>query len=204
MFKLALFSLEKIINAYLQLDSESIQRLSHLENKIIKVQITDWNIEFFILSNKKGLQLASISKKEPDTIISSTLLDLFKIICTKGSSSTLSQNQVKIIGDNSIGEQIRSILTGINIDWEEHLSQITGDILAHQVRVQVKHVANFGKFVFETLRINIQDYLQNESQVILSSEEVESFIQSVTDLKQSVDYTEARIQRLMIKRSSAA
>lgn len=201
MFQLALFSLEKIINAYLQLDSDSIQRLSYLENKIIKVQITDWNAEFFILPNKKGLQLAIISKKEPDAIISSTLLNFFKIICKKSSSSVLFKNKVGVSGDNRISKQIFDILTGIHIDWEEHLSQITGDILAHQVRVQVKRVTKFGKLFFGTLRTNIQDYLQNESQVTLSLEEVEPFIQSVTDLQYNVDCTEARIQRLMIKRS---
>ena len=204
MFQLALFSLEKIINAYLQLDSDSIQRLSYLENKIIKVQITDWNTEFFMLPNKKRLQLVAISKKEPDTIISSTLLNFFKTICTKDSSSALFKNQIEISGDNGIGEQIRNVLTGIHIDWEEHLSQITGDILAHQIKVQVKHVAKFGKFFFRTLKMNIQDYLQHESQVTLSSEEVESFIQSVTDLQYNVDCIEAQIQRLMIKRSPAA
>ena len=202
MFILALFSLEKIINAYLQLDSDSIQRLFYLENKIIKVRITDWDTEFFILPTKKGLQLTAISTKEPNTIISGTLLNFFKIGCVKGSSFTLFKNQVEISGDTNVGEQIRNVLTSIDIDWEEHLSKITGDILAHQVGVQVKRVANFGKFALETLKINIQDYLQNESQVTLSSEEVKSFIQSVTDLKHSVDCAEARIQRLMIKRSS--
>ncbi|WP_304985835.1 ubiquinone biosynthesis accessory factor UbiJ [Coxiella-like endosymbiont] len=204
MFTLVLSRLEKIINAYLELDSNRVQRLSLLENKIIKVQIIDWNTEFFILPTKKGLQLTAASKKEPDTIISGTLLNLFKTVCTKGSSSALFKNQVEISGDTWIGEQIRDILTGIDIDWEEHLSKITGDILAHQIGLQVRRVANFGKFALETFRMDVQDYLQNESQIMPSSEEVEFFIQSVTDLQHNVDRVEARIQRLMIKRNLTA
>lgn len=200
MFTLALSSLEKIINAYLQLDSDRVQRLSLLENKIIKVRIIDWNTEFFILPTKKGLQLTAASKKEPDTIISGTLLNLFKTGCAKGSSSALFKNQVEISGDTWVGEQIRDILTGIDIDWEEHLSKITGDILAHQIGLLVRGAANFGKFALETFRMDIQDYLQNESQIMPSSEEIEFFIQSVTDLKHDVDRAEARIQRLTIKR----
>ena len=202
MFTLALSILEKAINAYLQLDSDSFQQLSRLENKIIKLRITDWNIEFFILSTKKGFQLTTFSTKEANTIIHGTLFDLFKVSCVKGSSSVLFKNQVEINGDIYVGEQIREILVGIDIDWEEYLSKITGDILAHQAGIRVRRVVNFGKFALETCRMNIQDYLQNESQVMPSSEEVESFIQSITELQYSIDRADARVQRLLLTKKA--
>lgn len=43
MFTLLLSSFEKIINSYVKLDSECMQRLFLLENKIIQVQIIDGN-----------------------------------------------------------------------------------------------------------------------------------------------------------------
>ena len=198
MFKLALSGLEKIINTYLRLDSDSFQRLSYLENKIIKIQIIDWNIEFFILFTKKGLQLMAFSKKEANTIIYGTLFNLFKASCIKGSSSVLFKNKVEIDGDIYAGEQIWDILTSIDIDWEEQLSKIIGDILAHQVGIHVRRFVNFRQFALKTFRMNLQDYLQNESQVMPSSEEIESLIQSITDLQYSIDRAEARIQCLLL------
>ncbi|WP_264435796.1 ubiquinone biosynthesis accessory factor UbiJ [Coxiella endosymbiont of Dermacentor marginatus] len=190
-----------MINAYLKLDSDSVQQLSHLKNKIIKIRITDWNTEFFILLTKKGLQLTASSNKEADIIIYGTLLNLFKICCAKkDSSATLFKNRVEINGDTHVGEQILKILINVEIDWEEHLSKITGDILAHQVGIHIRRIANFGKFILKTLRMNIQDYLQNESQVTPSSEEVESLTRSITDLRYSVDRAESQVLSLLTKK----
>ncbi len=201
MFTLVLARLEKMINAYLKLDSDSVQQLSHLKNKIIKIRITDWNTEFFILLTKKGLQLTASSNKEADIIIYGTLLNLFKICCAKkDSSATLFKNRVEINGDTHVGEQILKILINVEIDWEEHLSKITGDILAHQVGIHIRRIANFGKFILKTLRMNIQDYLQNESQVTPSSEEVESLTRSITDLRYSVDRAESQVLSLLTKK----
>lgn len=202
MFTLVLAGLEKMINAYVQLDSNSIQRLSHLKNKIIKIQITDWNTEFFIFLTEKGLQLTASSNKEADIIIYGTLLNLFKTCCAKNSSSTtFFKNRVEISGDTRVSEQIREILINVDIDWEEHLSKITGDILAHQVGIHIRRIVNFGKFTLKTIRMNIRDYLQNESQVTPSSEEVESFIRSITDLQYSADRAESQALRLLPKRN---
>lgn len=197
MFTLALSSLEKIINTYLQLDPESVQRLSVLQGKIIKVRIVNWKTSFFIVITKKELKLTTTSKKNPDIIISGNLLNLFKTAWAKGSSPAFFKNQIKITGKTEIGEKIRDILVNINIDWEEYLSKITGDILAHQIGLYIKRTANFGKSALETVRVNIQDHLQNEAQILPSLEEIEHFIQSVTELQYSIDRTEARILRLM-------
>ncbi|MFW0042780.1 MAG: SCP2 domain-containing protein [Coxiella endosymbiont of Dermacentor nuttalli] len=200
MFTLVLARLEKMINAYLKLDSDSVQQLSHLKNKIIKIRIIDWNTEFFILLTKKGLQLTASSNKEADIIIYGTLLNLFKICFAKDSSVTLFKNRVEISGDTRVGEQILKILINVEIDWEEHLSKITGDILAHQAGIHIRRITNFGKFILKTLRTNIQDYLQNESQVIPSSEEAESLTRSITDLQYSVDRAESQALSLLTKR----
>ena len=59
MLALILSGLEKVLNSYLQLDPESIKRLSDVENKIIKIEITDWNFSFFMLLSRTEIRLSS-------------------------------------------------------------------------------------------------------------------------------------------------
>ena len=201
MLALALSGLEKALNAYLQLDPESIKHLSGVENKIIKIEITDWNLAFFVLPSQTEIRLSTTCKNEPDTIIAGTFFGLFKAGCAKGKGSALFENAVEISGNADVGKEVRDILSNIDIDWEEHLSKITGDIIAHKISVEVHRVRDFGKFITDTFRENIKDYLQIEARFTPTSEEVDSFMQSVTHLQHDVERAEARINRLLAKRN---
>lgn len=200
MLALILSGLEKALNSYLQLDPETIKRLSDMEHKIIKIEITDWNLDFFILLSQTEIRLLNTCKNEPDVIIVSTFLSLFKVGFAKGKGSTLFKNTVEIRGNTNVGEEVRDILSNIDIDWEEHLSKITGDIIAHKISVGVRRVRDIGKFITDTLRKNIKDYLQIEARFTPTFEEIDYFMQSVTYLQYDVERTEARINHLLEKK----
>ena len=198
MLPLVLSGLEKALNAYLQLDPESIKRLSNIENKIIKIEITDWNLAFFVLPSRTEVRLSNTCKNEPDIIIASTFFSLFKVGFAKGKGSTLFENAVEIRGNTDFGEEVRGVLSNIDIDWEEHLSKITGDIIAHKIGVEVRRVKDIGRFITDALRENIRDYLQIETQFIPTLEEVDYFMQSVIHLQYDVERAEAQINHLLL------
>ncbi|ACJ19269.1 ubiquinone biosynthesis accessory factor UbiJ [Coxiella burnetii] len=204
MMTLALSGLEKALNGYIRLDPDTVQQLSNLENKRIKIQISDWNIEFFIIPHKNGVQLSTSTNAEADTIISGSLFGLCRAGCAKGESSALFKNSIEISGDTEVGEKVRSIMANMDIDWEEHLSKMTGDIIAHQIGAGVRRTINFGKSAATLIRENLKDYLQAESQLVPTMDEVNSFIKSVTHLHYAVERAEIRIQRLLSKRKSSA
>lgn len=198
MLVLILSGLEKALNAYLRLDPESIKRLSVMKNKIIKIKITDWNLAFFVLPSQTEIRLLSNCKNEPDIIIASTLFGLFKVGFAKGRGSTLFKNAFEISGNTDIGEELRDILSNIDIDWEEHLSKITGDIIAHKISVEVHRMKKIGKFITSAFSENIKDYLQIEAQFMPTSEEVDYFMQSVTHLQYDVERVEVRINNHLL------
>ncbi len=204
MMSFFLSGLEKAINAYLHLDAESINRLAKLEGKIIKIEITDWQLEFYIHPQKNGLTLLATEKKEPDAIISGTLFGLCRAGCAKGENTALFKNSISIRGDTELGEEMRDIISGIDIDWEEHASKIVGDTIAHKITVGIHHTKSLGKNTLQTLRENLKDYLQIESSCVPSKNEVEQFISDVTQLQHAVDRAEAKIKRLLKKRNPSA
>ncbi|QTS83605.1 ubiquinone biosynthesis accessory factor UbiJ [Coxiella endosymbiont of Amblyomma nuttalli] len=200
MLTLVLSGLEKVLNTCLQLDPASTKRLSSVENKIIKIEFTDWKLSFFILPSQSKIRLLTVCNNKPDTIITGTFFGLFKIGYAKYKGSALSEHAVEISGNTNIGEEIRDILLNIDIDWEECLSKITGDIIAHKISVVIHRAKDISKFVTETFYKNIKDYLQIEARFTPTAEEVDFFMQSFNHLQYNVKRTEARINRLLAKR----
>ena len=201
MMAFALSRLEKVLNRYLQLDTNTIQHFHQLENKIIEIKLIEWNIDFFVFLHKNGMRLLARTDNKADMTISGSLFGLCQAVCAKGKSSSLFENFIEVSGDTEIGQKLRQIMVNIDIDWEERLSKITGDIIAHQIVTGVRHTVHFGKSAVALIRENIRDYLQAESQLVPTSHEVDSFIESVIHLQYDVERTEIRIKKL-IKRKS--
>ena len=203
MISLALAGLEKAINAYLKLDPESLTRLAKLEGKAIKVDITDWKTSFFVLPHADGIEISKDHAEQADTTISGTLFNLFKTGCAKGENTALFKHSIEISGDTDVGESIRDVMAKIDIDWEEHLSKVVGDVIAHKVGVCIQRTRRLGRQSVETIRDNIKEYLQQESQQVPSREQVEKYIEDVSTLQNDVDRAEARLERLAARNKKA-
>lgn len=197
MISLALTGLETAINAYLRLDPNMIKQVAALKGKIIKVDITDWNIVFFVKPSNDGLHLFRDMHENPDTIIRGKLASLLRVGQAQGSNKALFDNAIEIAGDIDTGSAIREILQNSDIDWEEHLSKLVGDGLAHQVSYHAKKAINAAKKASEILAGNIKEYAFTEARLFPTQAEVKQFYGDVSCLRDDVDRVDARITRLL-------
>ena len=111
-------------------------------------------------------------------------------------SSQLFSGEVSITGDTELAHRIAKILATFEIDWEEQLSRLTGDILAHQAGDLVRQAGAWGRDRFKTLTLNGGEYLQEESQLLPTRIEIEEFLTGVDTLRDDTERLQARIVRL--------
>ena len=194
--KLMLTGMETALNQVLRLDPETLKKLDALNGKSVKIELTDWETEFYILPYRQGLQLLSDYHKEPDTIIKGKLINLVKVGAAGATTTSMFDESVAISGDTRTGEAMRDVLRNIDIDWEEHLSKIVGDVAAHKLAYHFKKTVAFGKKSVRSLGENIQEYLHYESKQLPTKAAVENFYQGVSKLRDDVDRMEARVKRL--------
>ncbi len=199
MKNIALSGLETAINIYLHLDPETIKRTAKLSNKVIKIELTDWETSFYVLPSSSGLALLADYDKKPQATISGPLSGLVRVSLDKASSQSLFKQGVKITGDVQLGEQMQDILRRIDIDWEEHLSRFVGDIFAHQIARGFKKTIQIGKHTTETLQRNMKEYLHEEAKYFPTQQQIEAFYRNIGKLRDDVDRAEARIKRLQKK-----
>ena len=188
--------MEKAFNHYLSFDPLTPEKLSRLDGKTIAIELSDARQTLYFNFTGQHVEVTQTVVESPDTIIKGSLFSLAKTGLEKlGSSSILSSN-IEIQGNSELGKQFQEILTQIDIDWEEQLSQYTGDVIAHQAGSAARTLQDWAKQTFGTLQQNTTEYLQEESRDLPHPVEVNTFLSGVDQLRMDMDRLEARIHRL--------
>jgi ubiquinone biosynthesis protein UbiJ len=188
-------AVESALNGYLALDPEVRSRLTSLNGKVVCIALKGFDLRLYFLPVDERIEVLSHYEGEPDTLFIGTPTDLLRL-ATLQSEETLFDSGVEFHGDTEIGEQFRDILSAAEIDWEELLSRITGDPLAHQLGNVARGLADTLAKGAATLRQDVSEYLREESRLLPTAIEVDNFLEDVDRLRLDTDRLEARVQRL--------
>jgi len=194
--QIVIASFETAFNHYIALDPDAMPRLEDMEGKIIAIEITGINETLYLFPGMDGIMVMSDFDGEADTTLSGSPMSLARLSVSKNAMPVLFSGDVKISGDTRLGHQFKKVLAGLNIDWEEQLSRVTGDMIAHQLGNGVRDFTNWFKRSTQSINLDMGEYFQEESQVLPSRAEVDRFISNVDSLRSAVDRLQARIDRL--------
>jgi len=192
-------ALETALNRYIELDPEGRAAISKLEGKVIAIDILGLDISLTIIPGTERIHVMSLYDGEVDTRLKGAPLSLLKMSLNKHSEKQLFSGDVEISGDTETGQRFNQILQQLDIDWEEHLSHITGDVVAHQLGRGLRGLMHWGKQVEDSLLQDTAEYLEEEKQLVATNHEVESFNHDVDVLRNDIERLQARVQRLQNK-----
>lgn len=188
--------LEEAINRYLALDPGALGALAKLHGRVIAFEVVGIDKTLYFIPGPGRLQVLSQYEGEPDCRLRGTPMALFRMSDQRASSEQLFDGTVAISGNTELAHQFGKILGTIDIDWEEQLSRYTGDIIAHEVGNLFRGAGHWGKRTLDTLGLDLQEYLQEEQQLLPVKEEIDDFLQQVDTLRDDVERLQARINRL--------
>ena len=188
--------IELPLNRALQLDVHTLQSVIALSGKIIAIDLQVLNVQFYLAPTLDGIQVLSEYDGEPDTTIRGTPLSLLQVAITK-ERDALIKGDVVIDGDMQLGQKFQRILNGLDIDWEEPLSKIVGDVAAHQMGEAVRGFADFGLKALSSLTHSTSEYYQEETQDVVTSTELDRFSHQVDKTRSDIDRMEARVNKLI-------
>ena len=104
----------------------------------------------------------------------------------------LFKQDLSISGDIDFGQDVRDLFGQIDIDWEEHLSHFTGDIIAHQLANLFTSTLKNVDEINTTFQQSLTEYLQEETKCLPCREELNDFFDDVDSMKLRVDRLQAR------------
>ena len=201
MLEVALIGLEKTINAYIKLDPDCIKKIATLQGKSLKITLSDWSFSFYVIATNCGLQL-SLHQHNANTTIEATLAQFIKFYIKGASNTEMLKNKITISGDTMVAANFREVFQSIDIDWEEHLSTLLGDTVAHHTGNATRNFFKTSKSILGSIKQNIQEYLFFESELLPTEKQLKKFSTNVNTLRNDVERLEARFNRIKNKRET--
>ena len=188
-------ALESALGVYLRQDPGNAQRAAALQGRVIALSLTGTGLTLYFLPDASGVQVLSRYEGNVDTHLTGTPLGFARLALDRREDA-LFQGAVKIDGDTSIGQQFQDLLAGTDWDWEEQLSHVTGDVIAHQAGRLAAQVGRLLHDTRDTLADDCSEYLQEESRLLPTRIEVRYFLDNVDNLRDATERLQARVERL--------
>ncbi len=189
-------AIETALDLYFKQDSSALDRCSKLSGSCIAIALSGTDITLYFLPDHDGMQVLGQYEGDVDTLLTGSPLG-FARLGLESREDALFQGAVQIEGDTGVGQQFQGIFVGGDWDWEEHLSNYTGDIIAHQAGKLVRGTQRFLKNSGKTFTDNSSEYLQEEAQLLPTRAEISYFLDDVDRLRADVDRISARVERLL-------
>jgi len=185
--------LEHMLNKYIRLDPSMSGELEPFDGKVLAIKCRDTSLVVYLVFKESRICLFSEYSGKADTTISGTALSLMKLGIYKDTDVfALFAEEIDISGDTTLAENVKHLFDMMEIDWEEHISYYTGDVVAHSLGNAARDFCHWIKATKDTAEKNIGEYLQEESRYLPPQEEVEDFFADIDGLCMDVDRLIAR------------
>lgn len=191
----AIASAEKIINAALQYDPATRIGLARLSGKILAITINAPNIHLFVMPMDDEVRLMNHWDGDVDTRLSGSLIALAQLRQTQVHN--LKDSGVTVMGDIQLLADLQQLIKNLDIDWEEMLSQFTGDIVGHQTAQLIRAKMNWVKDRTANTQRLTREFLTEELKTIPSKPELKDFYRQVDELRLAVDRAAARAEQII-------
>lgn len=187
--------IETALNGYLALDPEVRSRCAALDGSVIAMQLKGLALTLYFLPTTDRIDVLGHYEGEPDTLLTGTPASLFRLAVVR-SEEQLFNSGVEFHGDTEKGERFRDILASVDIDWEELLSRVTGDAIAHQMGNMARSLTATATQGLTSLQEDVSEYLREESRLVPTAIEVDNLLEEIDTVRLDTDRLDARIQRL--------
>ncbi|MDA7084835.1 SCP2 sterol-binding domain-containing protein [Pseudomonas sp. SA3-5] len=199
-----LAGVEHGLNRVLALDSTALPRLARLSGRVIAVDCTAPALQLFILPSGEGLQLAGQWAGEADCRLRAPAASLLRLATSTDKTAVLHSPQVELDGDSAALLELAGILQDLELDWQYELSRWLGPLASQLLGSHIRSRANWTGKTLDSLRLNLADYLNEESRSLVGQREAEARFAELDRLKLDLDRLDARIERLIQPHKSNA
>ena len=187
------FAVQQGIATVLKLDPQTASSLDAINGKVIRVNVTSPQMCFHLIVVDQSIEVEGAFDAEPDTIVTGSAVSLLSL---RTKTDALYTGDVTITGDVQTGEQLRGIISGLDISISDTIAPITGDTIAHQVGQSVSQLTAWLSDTGTRLQKNTSEYLQEEVELLAPNSEINRFCAEVDELREQGDRLHARLHLL--------
>lgn len=197
---LALLPIEKILNGLASHDPHIVAQLRDFDGKAIEINSHSPGFSICIIFDEGHIKLSAIDSAslmcEPDASIAGKAEDLLELLLSRQESRALANTAISITGDAVLVQELYNVLGNLDLDWEDYLSPILGDILSNEVGKFSRKAKSLSKSANSSMQRNLHDYLVEETRAVPPREELDSFSDDLDHLRLNIDRAAALAEQI--------
>ncbi len=186
------FSFETLINGALRLDPITRERLAELSGRVIALQPQGYDLVLYWHFSATGIRITTQAEHPPDLSIHADLNTLLQLL----NGTEVSHSALGLHGDVQLARQLQGILAGLDLDWQEPVAKIFGDLAAQRLGAALRSGRDWGQYASDSLVTASREFLLYEQAFLPTRHQVEQFLDAVDRLRDDYERLEARVQRL--------
>ena len=141
-----------------------------------------------------GIRLTLNDPTAPSAVVRGTPLSMLSLAL--GDATPLQQGRLVIEGEEDRVAALTHTLAELDPDLESVLAGVMGDVPAHMLARRLRSVLSWTQQAHKALLANIEDYIQEEVDVVPPRNEAEVMFEDIRDLADRTDDLETRIEAL--------
>ena len=198
----AIAGLQAIVNQVLALDPELAEGLAELEGTVLEAHVQGVEKRFQLHPSATGVGVVLVdgdgqqSAVVADVTISGPPFTLLRLLGSLESVDGVLPPDVSVSGELQLVQRLTRLVKRANIDWEEPLSKLFGDSVAHEIGRGVHGFVSWARAASETFSSDVGEYLREERRLAPTRLEVDDFATHVDQVRDDVERLEVRVTRL--------
>ena len=185
---------EDSLNRVLEFDPETRRDLAALDGKIFEF-VLPRQVHFYLTIEDDRILVTESCDADADATLRGTLL-AFASAFRGGSADAFASGDIEVSGDVEIVHQFGAVVGGLDIDWEEPLARVVGDMPARQAGNLVRTGLRWMRSAGDSIERNVAEYLQEERRDLAPRSRIEHLLDDIDTLRSDVDRTAQRVERL--------
>lgn len=192
-------SLRFSANRLVRLDPEYARKLRELEGRFAVVHLSGTGLTMSMGVEDGHLQVSEQARDGADVVLRGSPAALFGL--ASGGTGRRGQGKVEVSGDATVGQRFAECFKALDLDWEEPLARTFGDVAGHRMASFLRSAVSFGQRASDSFSHSLSEYLTEESGWVIGRNELNDFYDQVDDLREDAERLEARVRKLLRKRS---
>ncbi|MGH1471822.1 MAG: ubiquinone biosynthesis accessory factor UbiJ [Cellvibrionaceae bacterium] len=189
-------AIEATIEKALRHDPASLLQLQALHGQVLAIETTTPHLFFYFLPSEKGFDVFTQFEGNITTRLKGSPLSLAQL--AKNDRVNLAESGVEVFGSTGFLIELQTILKNLDIDWEEAINDVLGDLAGHQTANAIRKILGWTSGRKKTFTRLLGEYLTEEIKTTPNKTELEKYYHDVSALNLATDRVSARIDAFKI------
>jgi len=191
---------ENLINICIVRDDYLTRQVARFEGK--RLQITGHRpaVSLTVTFYPDSISLSPLPAEKQggkaDACVEGNCEDLLGLLVKSKESRPLANPSISISGDVMLVQDIYQCAQNLDIQWEDYLTPVLGDVLSQTLANTFKHGKAWAEDSGKRAKHNIHNYLTEESGALVAHQELKPFLDRLDALRLRIDRLQARTNHL--------